>query len=170
MKEMIKSMVQEMVMQSIKEVMAEMMGGATTTVANAVVEEAPKKEKLTKEDYKAMLEEAKATPSKSIDNSTLDIEEGASYRGKMTVKFNQFTTHDIWVVNHLALKTKYGAKWSGKAWYFDDKVTALTVLSGYEVIKDITPDLKNMVAEYDKEQARKKAEYYSKKASEYTSK
>lgn len=155
MKDMIKAMVQEMVAQSIKEVMAEMMG-TSPIVANAEVVEKPVKKTMTKEEFFALEEDA---PKSHKDYSTLDFEPVSA----KALKYNGYVPSDIWTVNHLAITQKYGGKWSGKlkAYVFESHADAVTFAQSYKIKTELDDTDRHNIKVYKAERAKAKAEYYA---------
>ena len=170
MNEMMNKMMEQMMPKMMEAMMASMMNSMmsafdTPAVAPAEVEK-PKSRGLSKEEYLAMAEVVKTSgkPATAKDLSDLDIEENGTYRNQVRVSLTKSVPHELWVANHLSLSSKFQAKACKGGWTFPDKSTAYVALGSYQVIKEMTPELKALVEKYDKEQAKKKAEYYASKA------
>lgn len=158
MKEMIKAMVQEMVAQSIKEVMAEMMGTAPQVTPAEVVK--PKGvNTLSREDFLALAEEHEpvATPTE------LDF----IVSGK-TAKYNGYVSSDIWIVNHLAISQNWKGRWSNKnkGYIFNSTAELRNFLMNYRIKTQLDENDRHNIKAYKAARAQKQAEYYAKKAAE----
>jgi hypothetical protein len=152
-------MVQEMVAQSIKEVMAEMMGTSSTpavTPAEVVKPKSPKT--LSKDDFLALAEEEEpvAVP-KELDFVVF---------GSRTARYNGYVASDIWTINHLAITKNWGGKWSKKngGYVFDTPANLRNFLMNYRIKSELTADDKAAIKAYKAEKAQQKAEYYAKLA------
>ena len=157
---MMKEMVQTMMMSMMKETMQEMMSemiGTKPTVANAEVETATKKapKTLSREDFLA-LEEDTTEPVTPVE---LDF----VVYGSKTARYNRSVPSDIWTINHLAITKNYGAKWSKKnSGYIFESTSALrNFLASYKIITELTDADKKAIADYKKERAARRAEYYA---------
>lgn len=161
MKDMIKAMVQEMVAQSIKEVMAEMMG-TTPQVANAeVVAPVKKSTGMSREEFLAVEEPAEFVEKMPLDFDVVKVPCGRGFAN--VVKYNQFVPSDVWTVNHLAITANYGGKWSGKfkGYTFPDVGTLRVFLNSYHIKSQLDENDRNNVKAYKAERAKAKAEYYA---------
>lgn len=161
MKDMIKAMVQEMVAQSIKEVMAEMMG-TTPQVANAeVVAPVKKSTGMSREEFLAVEEPAEFVEKMPLDFDVVKVPCGRGFAN--VVKYNQFVPSDVWTVNHLAITANYGGKWSGKfkGYTFPDIGTLRVFLNSYHIKSTLDENDRNNVKAYKAEKAKAKAEYYA---------
>jgi hypothetical protein len=161
MKDMIKAMVQEMVAQSIKEVMAEMMG-TTPVVANAeVVEPVKVKSGMSREEFLSLEEPVEVAEKMPLDFDVVKVPCGRGFAN--VVKYNQFVPSDVWTVNHLAITANYGGKWSGKfkGYTFPDVGTLRVFLNSYHIKSKLDENDRNNVKVYKAERAKAKAEYYA---------
>jgi hypothetical protein len=107
--------------------------------------------RLTKDDYLAMAELAKNKSNKKgkpIDTSNLDLVE-TTYGRQVAVKLSDFVPTDLWRANDIALRSKYNATCHGRCWTFPSKDIAYTVLARFEVIKELTPELQEIVDEFN---------------------
>ena len=156
---MMKEMVQTMMMSMMKETMQEMMSemvGTKPQVANAEVvttKKAPKT--LSKEDFLALAEET--------EESITPVELDFVVYGSKTARYNRSVPTDIWTINHLAITQKYGAKWSKKngGYIFETSADLRNFLSSYQIKQTLSETDKKAIADYKREKAQRRAEYYA---------
>ena len=160
MKDMIKKMVEEIVAQSIKEVMAEMMGVSNTPEVAPAEVAAPKPNTMSREDFLALAMED--TPK------SVPVEIDFVVFGSRTAKYTGYVPSDVWTVNHLAITKNYGAKWSKKngGYVFETPTELRNFLASYHIKTDLDDTDRHNIKVYKAERAKARAEYYAKKAAE----
>ena len=141
MKDMIKAMVQEMVAQSIKEVMAEMMGTTTPVVAPAEVVK-PQNNTMSVADFLALAEEEDDAPviedNGKVEFIVVDFKPRNGRKYRKGLKYNKFLGKAVWTYNHISIKKKYPAiKYSEGCYYSDDMVQFKAFASQYPIVEKL---------------------------------
>ena len=143
----------------MENMMAKMFSNMLETTSNAEVETATATKKatpktLSKEDFLALTEETEEVTPMELDFVVF---------GNKTARYNRSVPSDIWIVNHLAITSKYGAKWSKKnnGYIFETSYELRNFLTSYQIKNTLTDADKKAVSEYKKETAQKRAEYYA---------
>ena len=168
MKDMIKAMVQEMVMQSIKEVMSEMLGGATEAPAVATATAPARKTQaptLSREELLAQME-AEMDSVPTVEREPLEL---VNITGTQILKFNYHPGSDLWTANWLSIRehypsVRYDKQTHGFRWNKADSAEFFAACRSYQVITELTPEIKHNIKIYKQEKARKRAEYYAQRA------
>ena len=155
---MMEKMMEQYMEKAMENMMAKMFSSMMSPeVANAEVETATKKapKTLSKEDFLA-LEEETVEPVTPVE---LDF----VVYGSKTAKYNKSVPSDLWIVNHIAITKNYGAKWSKKngGYIFETSSALRNFLASYCIITELSDADKKAVADYKKERAARRAEYYA---------
>lgn len=155
---MMEQMMEQMMMKTMEKMFAQMMGVSDTpTVANAEVATATKKapNTISKEDFLALSEETEEEVSVELDFVVF---------GSRTARYNRSVASDLWIINHLAITKNYGGKWSKRngGYVFETPAELRNFLASYQIKQTISSEAdKKAVADYKKERAAKRAEYYA---------
>lgn len=165
MNEMMNKMMAEMMPKMMEAMMASMMnammGSTTPEVTPAVVEPAKKNPgTLSKEDFLALSEDVEpVAPPTELDFVVF---------GSRTARYNGYVPKDIWTVNHIAITKNWRGKWSSKnkGYVFETPALLRNFLMNYKLKSELTDADKVAVKAYYAESAKRKAEYYAKKAEE----
>ena len=134
-------------------------------VANAAVVPEPVAQKpvsagvMSLSDVAAKLTGNGVTEKPAKDLSGLELVYDTSAK---CLKLNMGVPSDIWTANHIALK-KYGAKYNKRrgGWTFNSQGELLNCCNCFAVVRTLDDAQKAAIAEYRKEQAAKRAEYYT---------
>ena len=166
MNEMMNTMMEQMMDKMMESMMTSMMASMTNAfanamnpqVANAEVEQ-PKKVQgtnhMTREEYMQFVGNTakEVKEPKVIDISQLDLvniinyDEFGNGKPSMKVEFNMNSMpSEVWAINYLNLRDKYGAKYNhnGKYFTFKSKDNLTSCLVHYQVVKVLS------VADYDR--------------------
>ena len=153
MEKMMSQYMEKMMEATMMKMFSNMMPSTPEVAPAEVVKKAPKT--LSKEEFLAMAEET----TEPITPMELDF----VVYGSKTARYNRSVPSDIWTINHLAITKKYGAKWSKKngGYVFETSSALRNFLGSYQILTELTDEHKNAIAEYKRERARKRAEYYA---------
>jgi hypothetical protein len=161
MNEMMSQMMEKMMEACMANMMNQMMSSMQSMMATPVVEEPKKveKPKMSKEDFMNL--ELSATPTPVV-TTELDFVP----MSMTSCKYNQYVGSDVWIINHIAITGEYKGRWSSKikGYKFETASAMQNFFNCYKIKTELTDADKARVAEYRRQSAQKKAEYYTKQA------
>lgn len=168
---MMETMLEQMMAKQMEKMMSKMLGLDEPQVAAAEtvdpIKDAYKPKKMSRAEFLAFAE-TQPTP-KGVDLSELDVVAYGNPETTTRAMLNMAVPSDIWRINNLKIKTMWEGKPSKSkdgtwTWKFDNRAKFLNFMANYQVVTELTETDKINLANDKKEQMRKKAEYYAKKA------